>query len=84
LITFGSFVVLSLVDKRTDYDWCGSIAQAMKRQSERAATGQYRCVFIQRLNVTKSRKRGSRRILYTTGPIAVWRRPVVIALQKAA
>ncbi len=79
-----SFVVASLIGKRIDYDWCGSAARAMKCREGRIATGQYRAVFLQRLRLTKGRKRGTRRILYATGPVAVWRMPPARALAAAA
>ncbi|HWF08034.1 MAG TPA: hypothetical protein VG297_06195 [Bryobacteraceae bacterium] len=79
-----SFVVASLINKRVDYDWCGSIGQALKRRDARIATGEYRRVLVQRLRLTKGRKRGSRRILYASGPVATWQAPVALPLAKAA
>ncbi len=79
-----SFVVKSVVGKTTYFDWCGSISRALNRRAVRIATGEYTEVFIQRLRLTKGRKRGTKRILYASHPLAVWHRPAVAELPMAA
>lgn len=52
-----------------DYDYCGSIASALRAIDERGSTGAYKEVVLHRGMVTKGRKRGSRRFLYASNPI---------------
>lgn len=70
-----SFRVVSLVKHpakaRVEYHfaYCGSIASALRSFSDRTANAEYSESYIQRMRVTKGRKRGSRRFEYVSGPL---------------
>jgi hypothetical protein len=66
-----SFVVKSVQGRTVVYDWVGSIASAIRYLDQREASGQFTHCFIQKLRLQKSRKRGSRRILYASDPMMV-------------
>lgn len=54
---------------RTDFTYCGSVQQAIRRILQLRATGDYRTCFAQRMRITKGRKRGSGRLLLASGPL---------------
>lgn len=53
------------------YDYCGSIAQALRTIDARSRTGMYRECFAQRVRVTKGRQDESKRWLLASGPVGV-------------
>jgi hypothetical protein len=67
---------------RWDYDYAGSIASALRHLACRVATGDYSEVRIERMRVTKTRARGSRRFVF--GPAVVVRPGLVRAERRAA
>jgi hypothetical protein len=66
-------VVLSMVGNRTDFDWCGSVAQAMKLRATRIASGEYERVCLRRVRLTCSRRDRAKRLLYANA-FMEWRR----------
>jgi hypothetical protein len=67
---------------RWDCDYAGSIASALRHLACRVATGEYSEVSIQRMRVTKTRERGSRRFVF--GPAVVVRPGLVRVERRAA
>lgn len=59
----------SYAKSAVDYDYCGSIKQALQRIAERTGTELYREVYAQRVRLTKGRKPGTRRWLLASDPI---------------
>jgi hypothetical protein len=66
------------------FDYAGSIASAIRHLEQRTATGLYSECFIQRMRVTKGRKRGSRRFLYASDPMMRRSPAAAVSLPKAA
>lgn len=74
-----SFIVVSIraakplyAKMRIDYDYCGSIAQALRTIDARSRSGLYRECFAQRVRLTKNRNQPrSRRWLLATGPLRI-------------
>ena len=67
-------VVLSMVGNRTDFDWCGSLAQAIRTRASRIASGQYERVCLRRIRRAGSRRKGTRCWLYVSRPVMEWSR----------
>jgi hypothetical protein len=67
-------LVLSTTGKRTDFDWCGSLAQAIRTRAARIASGQYDRVCLRRIRRAGSRRNGTRRWLYVSRPVLEWSR----------
>lgn len=66
-------VVLSRRGNRTDFDWCGSMAQAIRRRRERIDSGEYERVCVRRVRRLGSRRSGTRHWLYVGCPVMEWR-----------
>ena len=79
------FVVSSLhadpgtAKARTDFDYCGSIASALRACDNRLRSGLYQRIWFHRARVTKTRARGSRRYVRTSTPMRFATRKEVIA-----
>jgi len=67
-------VVLSSIGNRTDFDWCGSLAQAIRTRASRIASGQYERVCVRRVRRAGNRRNGTRRWLYVSRPVMEWSR----------
>ena len=66
-------VVLSTRGNSTDFDWCGSIAQAIRRRRARIDSGQYERVGVRRVRHLGSRRSGTRHWLYVGCSFMEWR-----------
>jgi hypothetical protein len=64
------------------HDYAGSIASALRHLAYRVATGEYSEVRIERMRVTKTRERGSRRFVF--GPVIVVRSVARVVERRAA
>jgi hypothetical protein len=65
------------------YDYAGSIASAMRLLRKRVAAGLYSEVFVQRVHVTKGRRRHSRRLV-SDQIVMRWPDSASRSLRKAA
>jgi hypothetical protein len=73
--TYGhAALVLSTIGNRTDFDWCGSFAQAIRMRSARIDSGEYDRVCLRRVRRVGSRRGGTKRWLYVSRPVMEWKR----------
>ena len=68
-------VVLSTTGRRTDFDWCGSFAHAIRIRSERIGSGQYERVCVRRIRRRGSGRARSRHWLYVSSALMEWKHP---------